>query len=181
VYWTAHVLNLAPLLGVRIDFASMDKPFSSVLCHFVLDRPTAMNDLYYLYCADTGLKTYRVTNYPAYCEEPPERGFPLTVELLLRDPEVEEGRFQERALAELRQMALLAPGTEVRFSRAEVLRYGFPRPTLANAAEIGRVRAGVLAQLPHRLSLFGLGSREGLFFMTDVLRDTFDFVQGRRA
>jgi protoporphyrinogen oxidase len=181
LYWSAHVLGLAPILGVPIDFACMDKPLSSVLCHFVLDRPSAMADLYYMYCADPAFKTYRVTNYAAYCPDPEPGSYAVTVELLLGDEDVRAGGFEERALAELRQMGVVAPTAAVRFSRAEVLRYGFPRPTLANAREMDRVRDRVRERVPRRLSLFGIGSREGLFFMTDVLRDTFDFLQGRRA
>ena len=181
LYWSAHVLGLAPLLGVPVDFARMDKPFSCVLCHFVFDRPTAMDDVYYVYCADPALKTYRITNYAAYCPDPEPGSYAVTVELLLGDEGLRAGGFEERALAELRQMGALDPTAAVRFSRAEVLRYGFPRPTLANAREMDRVRGDVRQRVPRGLSLFGMGSREGLFFMTDVLQDTFDFLQGRRA
>lgn len=182
VYWTANPLLLAGALGVKVRYDQMDRPLTTVLCHYLVRQPSALADLYYAYCADPGFATYRVTNYAAYCpDDETGKGTPLTCELLLSDEELaaRPGDFAAVGHAELVRMGIAGDEAPL-FARAEVLKYGFPRPTLRNAAEFARLRGEIAALAGERIAMLGIGAREGRFFMVDVLRDTFTFARERR-
>lgn len=179
LYWTANLLGLAHLTGVKVKYADMDKPLTNVLCHFMLEERPALADLYFLYCADKGFKSYRITNYHAFCPSANAEidGFPVTMELLLNEEEVAAGSFETLALQEMHQMGIVSKKCKVHFAQAETLKYGFPRPTLANMAELRRIREKILAKYSGQLFFLGVGARDGLFFMDDVLRHTFAFIK----
>lgn len=181
LYWTANPLGLAAALGVGVRWDEMDRPLTTVLCHYLVRARPALDDLYYAYCGDAGFHSFRVTNYAAYCPEP-SGAFPLTVELLLSEAELaaERERLETLGYAELSRMGMVASEPAL-FARAEVLKYGFTRPSLRNAREMRRVRDAILEAAGPQVSLLGIGSREGLFFMKDVLRETFAFARARSS
>ncbi|MFK7889185.1 MAG: DegT/DnrJ/EryC1/StrS family aminotransferase [Granulosicoccus sp.] len=183
IYWTANVLTAARPMGIHVDYSRMDKPLTNVLCHFEFPNPTALGDLHYLYCADPQFQTYRYTNYHAYCPDlSAEPGYSITVELLMNEHQAESARadYPALALSEMRKMGVVADSNKPLFARAEELPYGFARPTLANTAELSRLRDAISAKAISGVTQLGVGSCKNLFFMTEVLQNTYSFVERLR-
>lgn len=172
VYWTASPLALATVAGSAIDYTSMDRPLTTALCHLVLDAAPRFEDVHYLQVADPAHHTYRYTNYDAFCPEGHPSGTPVTVELLY-DGAVDEPTVLATALDEMQAIGLSDGRIAVQFSSVHLLPYGFPRPTLANVDALATARGRVRDRLGDAVSMLGIGSGDGLFFMTDVLKASF--------
>jgi len=183
LWWAASPLGLAPLLDVPFDARThMDAPRSTVLCHFRVPGPPVLDDVFYAYCADAPMRTYRITNYAAFCPEPARepREHALTVELVVEHPSPPEGGWEALALRELRTMGIVPEGVTPPFARSETLAYGFPRPTLRNERGMDVLRDAICASFgASAVSLHGLGARAGTFFLVDVLREAWTALAAR--
>ncbi|NNF64532.1 MAG: NAD(P)-binding protein [Acidimicrobiia bacterium] len=175
VYWTANPLTMAGPAGVAVDYSMMDRPLTAVLCHLVLDEAPGLGDVHYLQVADAEYSTYRYTNYDAFCPEGHQTGVPITVELLVDEPG-DPTALLEVALTEMAAIGITDGAPAVQFSAVNVLPYGFPRPTLANMAAISKVRNALADAVGDTVTMLGIGSRDDLFFMTDVLLASFVHV-----
>jgi protoporphyrinogen oxidase len=182
LYWTSGLPVLASVLGVPLQGLPFDPPPKTVVVNMLLDGPPAMGDLYYCYCYDQGFDTFRVTNYPAYCEGAIRpAGYPICVELLVRGPLPETGALEAQAQDELRRMGVLQPGQSVRFARAAPLAAGFPMPSVRNTDSLAQVRDRIAQCGLSNLHSLGILSEPGVFFQRDVLRRTYERIEGMAA
>lgn len=180
VYWTAGLPALAPLLGIPLQGIAFDRPLRTVAINLLLDRDTKMEDLYYFYCYDDGLDTFRVTNFAGYCDGARRAGgTPICVELLVDDTCNEPGGYTAQALKELAHFDILAPGTKTLFIKAEPLAYGFPMPTLRNVAALHCLRERIDSHGLANLFKLGILAEPKLFFQKDVVAHTFHCVRAQ--
>jgi hypothetical protein len=171
-------MQLPALLGVAIDDLKMDIPHHIGYAHFVLDRAPAMGDLYYFYCYDAPMHAFRVTNYAAYCPDSAADGYAVCVEMqyLGNEKPPEKTAVVEGAKAELAAMGVVTD-QRVTFADAYVSRFGFPRPTIANRAAFGKIRARVEERLPGGITIGGIAPDLGRFFLQDVLAAAADQLE----
>ncbi|MCA9841173.1 MAG: FAD-dependent oxidoreductase [Cyanobacteria bacterium HKST-UBA03] len=183
VVWSAGVHPLCSLLGLNLEVDYFDRAPKTVLVNLLLEKPVAAGQqLFYVYCTEPGFATYRVVNYPAFCPDAiRDAGYPMTVELFL--PELQTHDHQAvaaQAIDELRRMGMVGADTSVRFSAVEVLKQGFPLPSMTNInlTECRRQRINSLGLA--NLTMIGILAEPQLFFQPDVIRDTYrklvDFV-----
>jgi len=174
VLWTTGLPAAAPLLGIDLSRLPFDRPLRTVVVNVLLRQPPRMGDLYYFYCYEPGFRTFRVTNFAAYCEGAPRAGgFPVSVELLLDAEEMARGDAVARAAHELRSFGVIDPGEEFAFARAEPLLAGFPMPSLRNSASTNAIRDEIRALGLRNFHALGILSTPGLFFQKDVLAHTY--------
>lgn len=177
--WTSGLPAIAPLLNIDLRQYGFDKPRATVVVNMLLRQAPAMGDLYYFYCYDQGFQTFRVTNFGAYCPGAIRNGFhPVAVELLVDSIEGETENWTKSGIDELLRFGVVATSSDVGFARAEVLRNGFPMPTLRNMSALGDMRTKLRAKELRNLTLLGVLSEERLFFQTDVLAQTYRELQG---
>jgi protoporphyrinogen oxidase len=173
--WSAGVVPLAHQLGVFPRQLPSHPPLTTAVVNFLFDHPTEMDDLYYFYCLDEGYRTHRVTNFTAYCPGAPRAGgWPICVELLLLPgQDLSPQTLQQQALDELRAFGVLPEKARTLFAHARVLERGFPLPSVANMELLEASRQAIAALQLANLRLFGVLSKPGLFFQTDVVRDVY--------
>jgi len=183
VVWSAGLPQLAILLGLQkvLKKLSYDPPKKTIIVNILLDSLPLMGDLYYFYCYDEPYKTFRVTNYSAYCPTAKRNGgYPICVEMLV--DENNAGNLDvlaEEAIRELRAFQVLG-NANVIFSRAECLESGFPMPSSNNINGMDQVRDGINALGIKNLLTIGILSEENLFFQGDVLLDAYCKIKGER-
>lgn len=178
LFWTAHCLNLATPSGVKVSYEKMDPPLSTVVCHFLLSEAPLLKDVYHTFCIDRRVRIFRISNYRNYCDEANTPGrYPITVEMILTDKQFDEGDFINHALNDLKVMGVIDDSHKVLFSAQEILKYGFPLMSVTNYNEIKAVRETLKEALGRNMKLFGILSRDEIFFMKDIFLDTFEFVQ----
>ena len=177
--WTVSMPALAPMLGITLSGAQPDKPLRTVVTNLLLRSPARMGDLYYFYCYDAAFDCFRVTDYTAYCDGAVrEGGRALCHEMLVDDPALATPQvLEQRAVAELLGMGVIADRDEVAFARTEILAGGFPMPTLNNSAILGRLRDQIRALGLGNLLLSGIMAEPGLFFQRDVLAHVYGLVK----
>lgn len=175
LHWTAGLPALAPLLGIPLHGVAFDRPLRTIAVNLLLDRDTKMDDLYYFYCYDSGLDTFRVTNFSGYCDGARRAGgTPICVELLVDDHGAAGTRdYAAQALRELAHFDVLAPGTKTLFVKAEPLAYGFPMPTSRNVSALHHIREQIEACGITNLLKLGILAEPRLFFQKDVVAHTF--------
>lgn len=183
VSWTIALAGLLPLLGSTVPLHGLDKPLKTVVVNLLLDRAPDMGDLYYFYCYDAGFKTFRVTQYTAYCPGALRAGgHPISVELLLGSDSPADAEAHEKIAAdELSCMGVLKPGTRIVFSRAEALATGFPMPSLRNMQFLDGLRDQLRALGIVNLRTLGILSEPRLFFQRDVAMQTYRALAGALA
>lgn len=173
--WTSNIPELCRHLNFKLDKIQNPKMITTILVNFLIrEQPSIMGDLYYIYCYDPTMKTFRVTNYTNYCSEARrDAGFPISVELIvekgwdaLNDP-------IETATKELLLMGILKERSDICFSASEILPGGFPCLSSENVAYIDQARNQVYNAKISNLIMAGISSERNLFFQTDVLIDTY--------
>ncbi len=174
VVWTTGLPPLATLLDVPMP-QGFDAPLRTVVVNMLIDRPLDIGDLYYFYCYDGEFDTFRVTNYAGYCAGAARNGLiPICVELLTADRASGPAEFEQQARRELESFGVLAPGSTIRFARAEILSYGFPMPTVRNIRALDEMRSAIRGLRLENLLSVGILSESGIFFQRDVLAHTFN-------
>ncbi len=177
--WTIGMPGLLPMLGTTVEHDGLDKPLKTVVVNLLLDRAPDMGDLYYFYCYDAGFRTFRVTQYAAYCEGAVRAaGYPLSVEMLFGDGIPDSRTLAGIAVEELWRQGVLRSGTKVNFQRAEILSMGFPVPSLRNMRYLDRVRERVCELGLLNLCTLGILSEPRLFFQRDVAVQTWRALSG---
>lgn len=171
IVWSAGLESLNKLLAIDVNFESkLQRQPKQALLHVVLDRPTLLGDLYYLYGLDPALPIFRITNYSAYVQAP-ETYTPLTFEFW---PHHAVDKIEPKAL--LRQLiaaGILAPGTTTLYSAKEANHGGLPLPSVHNLHAIAALREKIMAALPPETVLIGPFSSDSVFFLVDVLQDAY--------
>ena len=66
--WSGNSFALSKLL--KIDFGNIEYnlPAKTTVTNLVIDKKLNLDDVYYMYCYDKNMSTFRVTPYYNYCE-----------------------------------------------------------------------------------------------------------------
>lgn len=175
--WTSGLPLLAQLFGEDLSGFRFDKARKTVLVNLLLREPPKMGDLYYFYCYESGCKTFRVTNFTAYCAGAPRAsGWPISVELLLDMPLPDSEAIKETALKELKEFRVIESEKDVFFIAVEPLSSGFPMPSVNNHKTMSVVRNKILSEEIKNLTLLGVLSEENIFFQRDVLSHIWEKI-----
>lgn len=169
VYSTISLLNLAPLLGIKLDYHQLDFPRHTVLTHLMVKQTSDLNERHYLYCYDEGFNSFRITNYNSLCISHEEGRIPLTVESLY-DQLIDPDDVSAKIVDELVQMKILKNKEDVLFKDSHFLNYGFPLLTLKNTTYLSYLRFKLEALGIRNLNRFGIFSDQNVFFMKDVFK-----------
>jgi hypothetical protein len=182
IVWTSGLPGIASLLGIGISGYRFDPPKKTVVVNLLLSKPPNMGDLYYLYCYEPDCKTFRITNFTAYCEGAPRAGgWPVAVELLMGTPLLDVDRTTLLAVSELKRFNVLQSEHDVIFSAAEQLAAGFPMPTINNFNVLSEIRGRIAAAKVSNLTVLGTLSEENVFFQRDVLMQTWRKVMEKES
>lgn len=173
--WTSGLPSAAMALGIDISSYKFDLPRKTVVVNLLLAEPPNMGDLYYFYCFEQGLHTFRVTNFSAYCSGAPRNGrYPISVELLLDSPLPNHERMISIAVEELIKFGVVESAEAIVFSAAEILASGFPMPSTRNFEGLRDMRLRIADFQLDNLILLGVLSEENVFFQRDVLAQTYE-------
>lgn len=172
--WTSGLPVISNLLHLNKSKIHFDPPRKTVLVNLLLKKPPNMADLYYLYSFQSSCKTFRVTNFSAYCEGAPRsEGWPLSVELILTNPLPDVPAIKRIAVDELKQFKILSSDDDIVFTAVEILRSGIPMPSTNNFQILSEIRAQLHNKEITNLTLLGVLSEENTFFQRDVLSQTY--------
>lgn len=175
VIWTSGLPSIAMALGLSLNSYKFDPPRRTVVVNILLNSPPKMEDLYYFYCYEPGFKTFRVTNFSAYCDGAPRNGFfPVAVELLLDSPLPERHEMSSIAVDELIRFGVIESSERVVFAASEVLASGFPMPSTRNFDSLSDIRRRIADLQLENLVLLGVMSEENVFFQRDVLAKVYE-------
>ena len=168
VYSTLPVFGLSNLLGINVDYSSLDSPRHTALTHLKLASDFDFNQRHYMYCYDKGFHAFRITNYNAITLKN-ENPIPITIESSFSDiPSIED--VNHTIIKELMQLQIIKQETEVKFIQSEILPYGFPLLTKKNMNYIEKKRNEIKSLNIKNLTLLGVFSDKDVFFMRDVLK-----------
>jgi len=165
--WT--VPNFSGLEG----FVSKKPLFCSImLFHFTIEYPVA-SDLHYFYCFDDSMKSFRITLYDNI-QANSNRRFRLTVEAILPASAADKPTASSIA-TELELMNLIKHRDDVHIEGYQIIENGFPISTLSEKEFRVSVFNNVKANNAN--VVFAGRADPGIFFMKDVLTDTYEKVK----
>ena len=152
-----------------------DPPKKTAVTHVLIDKPSNMEDLYYLYIYDKPYKTFRVIDYTNFCPNAVRNGkFPITSEVLIDNIETDLDLITERSIKELKDLGIIDKSHTISFSTSEILPNGFPTPTLNNVKVFDYFRSEIKKlELENCISI-GLQAEKNLFFQNQVLIDMYE-------
>lgn len=177
LFWTAGLPSLANALKLDISDIVYDKKNTeSMYVNFLFDKMPLMDKLYYFYCFDKGYRTFRVTNYTNYCTDAAgQRGYPVCVEFWAQpdDSKVDED-IVSLVKAELESFGVINDSYSVLFSKVEKpFGGGFPLPSVRNIGNMGAINERIKEQHVKNIIPTGVLSGKNVFFIKDVLIDTY--------
>lgn len=144
------------------------------MTNIVIDKKLNLDDLYYLYCYEKDLSTFRVTPYYNYSDGAIVNDtYKICVEMLIYDDIDSIELLTKKAISELDQMNLLEKNTNILFAKTEILNNGFPRPTKNNIGILNSIRNKIKKEKISNLTNIGILAEKNLFFQTDVLIDLY--------
>lgn len=185
LYWTSGLPPLAKALGVDFSDLAVDGRPAGWYVHFLLDRPPAMDRLYYFYSFEPGTRTFRITNYSAYCPAAAsERGWPLCMEFWSNPGDsADMSVVIEAATRELQQYGVIDSPQRIRFRNAVRVGAGagVPLPTAKNARSLATLRTRIRALGLRNAHAAGVLAEPDVFFVPEVLSDAWHKVAGAPA
>ena len=176
--WTANILGLGNILDYSFEGYEYDQPLKTYVVNLLVDRESKLRDLYYFFCYEKGFRTFRLTNYSAYCTNAIRDGlYPLSLELLI-DPseDLSSEMIEKIALEELKQFDVLKEKTSIKFIKVERLVSGIPMLTINNTNSMKSIRNKIKREQIDNLIIAGVLSEDDLFFQTDVLKDVYNKI-----
>ena len=176
--WTANIFGLGNVLKYSFKGLKYDKPLKTYVVNILVDQKPKLEDLYYFFCYEKGFKTFRLTNYSAYCKTAKRNGlYPISLELLVNPSEdLSLEMIEEIAHAELLKFKILKKETRIAFIKAEMLISGIPMLTLNNTSSMKLIRNKIIEKKINNLLLAGVLSEDNLFFQTDVLKNIYNKI-----
>lgn len=179
IVWTAGLPVLASTLGVDVKSRPGDPPITTAVINYVVRGDNSLGDLYYAYCYEDDTRTFRITNYSQYCSNAERNGgYPLSQELLLRPEDPRNPvHVLELGRNELHRLGVLKNDAKLVFSEAEILKAGFPSPTLRNMSNMDFYRSKVSDRGLKNLLVAGILSEPNLFFQSQVLADVYEKLE----
>ncbi|WP_321469662.1 NAD(P)-binding protein [Halarcobacter sp.] len=177
--WTGNLFRLSNFLDIKVN-SEFDIPAKTTVTNIVIDKKlNKVDDVYYMYCYDNKMSTFRVTPYYNYCEGSKRAGgYPVSVEMLVYDEIDDINKITEQAILEISEMGLIDDDINILFKKTEVLKRGFPRPTIKNMKSISSAREKINELRLENLITTGILAEKNLFFQTDVLIDLYNKLKG---
>ena len=181
VHWTAGMPALEKQLGAAASAAHSLRTRRVVFVNALLKEPPAMGDNYYTYCFQPGFKTHRVTNFTNYCPAAESvRGFPISIELHFAGEEkIEAYQLPELALGELFKMGLVKDASSVLWSGVGPGNYMWPIPTLESQDRSRQLEHDLHRMAPSNLYTAGPSLYRNLFFLHDLVANSYDTLSSR--
>lgn len=180
VFWSAGLYPISKLLNIDSSNLKFDKAPKTVITNILLSKQSNLDDLSYIYNYDKTYKTFRIDNYINYCPGAKRKGsYPISIEMLLDENETSKAeKITKKALEELKRMALLKEGTEIKFAKTEVLTNGFPLLSVNNIESADIIREKIEEKNIANLTLIGVLSQKDLFFESEIQKDLFNKIKG---
>lgn len=181
IFWTAGLPSLAKSLSINTsDLVNDKKNTEGMYVNFLFDKMPAMDKLYYFYCFDKGYRSFRVTNYSGYCPSAAaaNRGYPVCVEFWAQESDIKtEESITTLALNELKSFGVINDSYTLLFSKVEKLAGGgFPLPSVKNIENMAVLNERIKNTGITNLIATGVLTEKNVFFLKDVLIDTFKKV-----
>jgi protoporphyrinogen oxidase len=183
LFWTAGLPGLAATLGIPVkDLVFEKKHTTDVYVNLLFDKKPEMGDLYYFYPFDKEFRSFRVTNYTNYCPSAAgERGFPMCVEFWARET---DDKTPENlillAQQELKAFGVIDDSYQLLFGKVESNMAGFPLPSVTNINTMNTINKRISDAGISNLTATGVLTDKNVFFIKDVLIDTYKKVTGKR-
>lgn len=177
--WTVGWPGLAKELEVDISDLSFERGPETFFLFLKFDRPVNMGRLYYFYCYDKNFSSFRITNYANYCPNAVIDGqYPLCIEIwpekINRSKnDISEKECLEIVLNELKKFNIINNNFNITFSKMEKNAGQFPMPSITNTNSIKEIISRVSKLNIDNLINLGVMAEEGLFFLPDIMNDSF--------
>lgn len=183
LFWTAGLPGLAATLGIPVkDLMFEKKKTEDVYVNLLFDKKPSMGELYYFYPFDTEFRSFRVTSYTNYCPSAAgERGYPVCVEFWAReeDSKTEENLILQ-ACEELKTFGVIDDSYQLLFGKVERKMAGFPLPSVTNISTMNTINERISKAGITNLTATGVLTGKNVFFIKDVLIDTYNKVISNR-
>jgi len=157
------------------------KKTEDVYLNFIFDQKPRMGKLHHFFCFDKGYGSYRITNCSSYCPAVAENGtYKLCIEFWKYPgcPDSEEEILQT-AIRELYDFGVIDDSYNILFSKMEKKTgVGFPLPSVANIENLEKIKSRILEKGIRNVIPTGVMSGKNVFYITDVLIDTYKKVTG---
>jgi protoporphyrinogen oxidase len=184
IFWTAGLPSLAVALKINLSDLINDKKHTEAMyVNILFDKEPQMEKLYYFYCFDKGYRSFRVTNYSNYCPSAAgERGYPVCVEYWTQpNDSTTEVHVTSVAITELKSFGIIDESYTVLFSKVEKLGgVGFPLPSIKNIENMKEIGGRINKCAVKNLIPTGVLSGKNVFFLKDILADTYKKVCNKK-
>ena len=144
-----------------------------------------MGRLYYFYCYDKGFKTFRVTNYSAYCRSAQrsnnsyfKNAYPICVETHFsqNQKDVEES-IENITKKELLDFGVIEKPEDILFSFSGHETGGFPILSTNNISIINKLRDDIKQIGLNNFIVAGQEPENGIFFLNEVLENVYKSIK----
>tara|TARA_Y100000589_G_scaffold124534_1_gene118786 strand:+ start:1211 stop:2647 length:1437 start_codon:yes stop_codon:yes gene_type:complete len=171
------------LFGLKPKNNNFDKGLNQKYLFLLIDSPPNMGNIYYFHSFQKGHKTYRVTNYAAYCpssvrihKKTNKKVWPICVELHYKNQNPNFNNIFKDGVKELIQTKIIESKNSIIFSRVESAG-GFPLLTIKNC-NLLRENDNILKNLNlENLLIAGQAPDRGIFFLHDILENIFESIK----
>jgi oxygen-dependent protoporphyrinogen oxidase len=167
VIFSNGVIGAAKVCGTDISSVSLDRPLAHTIYNLQLAERTS-SPVSYFYGMDKTVDFYRVTNYRTFSGNNSDRR--ISIEIL---GTIENDNLLEDLLNQLHRIGFIK-SKAIDFSEVEKLPTGFPSPTVKNMNGLVDIANILYKTLPNSVTVTGLGSRPGLFFQNDIIKDVYN-------
>jgi oxygen-dependent protoporphyrinogen oxidase len=167
IIFSNGVIGASKVCEVDLSSVGLDRPLPHTIINIELTE-TTNSPLCYFYGMENDVDFYRVTNYSAFSGN--ENDKRISIEILGKtDKELNISTYLEQ----LYNMGFIA-STSVSFSDIIQLPSGFPSPTVKNMKGLNDVANLLQMNLQESVVVSGVGSKPGLFFQNDIVKDTYN-------
>jgi len=167
VIYSNGVIGAAKVCGINLSSVSLDKPLSHTIINLEMAE-TIDSPLCYFYGMEKDVDFYRITNYRAFSGIADDKR--ISIEILGKtDKEIDIADY----LDQLYKIGFLS-SKNINFSDVINLPSGFPSPTVKNMNGLHDMANLLRNYLPESVIVSGVGSKAGLFFQNDVVKDTYN-------
>ena len=164
---------LGLLLNIDMSSYSFDAHPKTIITNMLIDKPLTCGELSFIYSYDKGSKVFRIDNYINYCEGAKKDGlYRISIESV-EFGKINKKELQKKLIDELIAYDIMSSDTNISFIETEILENGFPLLTENNVFVTNDLRNKIHKFKIDNLTNIGILSEEGLFFESDVIKDTY--------
>jgi phytoene dehydrogenase-like protein len=178
VVWSTDPYSLSFLLGNETP-KDIRKPRKKYYVHVALHTRPNLGGLYYAYVFDNISDIFRITDYTSYCADASSDGlYPISVEYW---PKVgaQMQSLEEEVLQDLQALGVISARSDVQSVTISSVPAAFPDPTLESVHSLERIFEFISDAGLANLSVTGPLSRQGVFFLHEVLRSGYQEIKQR--